>query len=104
MGRPFQIENNYSKNIEDVNVDKEGNLFVVDYDNRKILQFNQNWTLLFSFWGNYEREKSKIIRLFGNLLWNNQSIQKVGPGGNFIIKWIRMGKEKPNFAKYMHLL
>jgi hypothetical protein len=66
LGRPFQIENNYSKNIEDVNVDKEGNLFVVDYDNRKILQFNQNWTLLFSFGGNYEREKSKIIRLFGN--------------------------------------
>jgi hypothetical protein len=30
-------ENLSSKKIEDVNVDKEGNIFVVGHDNRKIL-------------------------------------------------------------------
>lgn len=55
------------RKIEDVNVDKEENLFVDDYGNRKILQFDNNWTLLlFCFRGKCEEEEdSKFNRPMG---------------------------------------
>ena len=40
--RLFRRGKIYFRKIEDVNVDKEENLFVDDYGNRKILQFHKN--------------------------------------------------------------
>jgi hypothetical protein len=49
------------RKIEDVNVDKEENLFVDDYGNRKILQFDNNRTLLlFCYRGKSVKKKKKV--------------------------------------------
>ena len=93
------------RKIEDVNVDKEENLFVDDYGNRKILQFDSNWTLLlFSFRGKCEEEEGKFNRPrgidfnSGNNIYvskrNNYHIQKFESRDNFITQWISMEKEK----------
>ena len=51
------------RKVEYVNVDKEENLFVDDYGNRKILQFGNNRTLLlFCFRGKCEEEEGKFNR------------------------------------------
>lgn len=94
------------RKIEDVIVDKEENLFVDDYGNRKILQFDNNRTLLlFCFRGKCEEEEEgKFNRPrgidfnSGNNIYvskrNNYHIQKFESRGNFITQWISMEKEK----------
>jgi hypothetical protein len=84
------------RKIEDVNVDKEENLFVDDYGIRKILQFDNNRTLLlFCFRGKCEEEEeSKFNRPrgidfnSGNNIYvskrDNYHIQKFESRGNFI--------------------